>query len=235
VIKKRQTILVTEDAPEIMEQIVDALAGEGFAVVKATNVQELRAALLWARPDLILLDVNLPDGDGLDIACKMRLRERAGLIFVTARDGEEDRLKGLESGGDDYVIKPFSVRELTARVHNVLRLRAPASSQIRFDGWSLDMIRRELFQPNGALLPLTTGEFNVLAALAAVRPQPLTRDFLLDVISNRDPRTVRAHTVDTLVARLRRKLDSGVGSGPVIVTVRGVGYALAGDASFGDR
>lgn len=223
-----RTILIAEDAPEMMELMASALKNEGFTVVRAQSETELKAALAWARPDLILLDINLPDGNGLDLACALGLREQAGLIFVTGRDADADRMKGLEAGGDDYVTKPFNMRELIARINNVLRLRTPSSALLWFDGWSMDLIRRELFQPNGALLPLTSGEFNILAALAAVRPQPLTRDFLLDVISNRDPRTVRPHTVDTLIVRLRTKLRSGGGTAPIIATVRGIGYALSG-------
>lgn len=220
------TILIVEDAAEMMALMAGALTEHGFAVIRARSVVELRQHLVWARPDLILLDINLPDGDGLELACNLRLRDRAGLIFVTGRDDEADRLRGLELGGDDYLTKPINVRELVARINNVLRRRQPATATLRLDGWLLDPMRRELFRPDGTLVTLTTGEFNILAALAAVRPQPLGRDFLLDVISNRDPRTVNPHTVDTLIGRLRRKLQDDQGRGLVISTIRGAGYAL---------
>lgn len=230
-----RTILVVEDAPEMAELMTHALLENGFTVIKAASIAALKQQLIWTRPDLVLLDINLPDGDGLRVACDLRLRDRMGLVFVTARDAESDRLAGLERGGDDYITKPVVPRELIARVNNVLRLRKDRSGVIVFDGWQLDTVRRELFRPDGGLLSLTTGEFNILAALAAVRPQPLSRDFLLDVISNRDPRSIAAHTIDTLISRLRRKLQTpGAPGGTVIATVRGVGYALTGADQGGD-
>lgn len=230
--QKGTTVLIVEDAPEILELMAATLEKDGFRVLKAASLAQMKQHLLWARADLIVMDLNLPDGDGLETACEMRLRDRTGLIFVTARDTESDRLRGLEHGGDDYITKPVGPRELVARVNNVLRQRGAQGGILSFAGWQLDTVRRELFSPSGELLALTTGEFNILAALAAVRPQPLSRDFLLDVISNRDPRTVAVHTVDTLISRLRRKLEIGGGTGApvggaIIKTVRGVGYALA--------
>lgn len=225
---KSATILVVEDAPEMLELIAGALEDQGFAVVRARNLADMRRCLPWAKADVILLDINLPDGDGVAAAVELRLRDKAGLIFVTARDAEEDRVQALEKAGDDYLTKPVSVRELIARINNVRRLReAKAVALVEIDGWNLDPIRRELFRPDGSLLPLTTGEFNILAALAAARPQPLDRDFLLDVISNRDPRSVTAHTVDTLIGRLRRKLEFPQGGSLTITTIRGTGYALS--------
>lgn len=219
------TILVVEDAPESLEMVAGYLEQQGYSCLRAASGAQLRAALQKSQPALIILDINLPDADGIALAHELDLGKRGGLIFLTSRDADEDEINGLEAGGDDYIIKPVNLRTLLARVRNVLR--RSGESIITFDGWTLDVIRRELFRPNGQMLELTSGEFNILAALAAQRPQPLSRDFLLDVISNRDPRQVSDHTVDTLVARLRRKMRDGDAEAP-IVTVRGLGYALAG-------
>ena len=181
------------------------------------------------RPDLILMDINLPDGNGLDAAHRLKLSRETGLIFITTRSEREDRIQGLDqAGGDDYVTKPLDLEELAARMRSVLRRKKKPIEPLNFSGWSLDPVRRELFCPDGCLLPLTAGEFNILWALAARPGEVLNRDFLLDVISNRDPSQVAAHTVDTMVARLRAKMRSrSANGGELIRTLRGQGYSLA--------
>lgn len=225
-------ILIVDDAADCLEMVAGYLEQQGLACLRAASIAEMRTILRGTVPALILLDVNLPDGDGITLAKQLRLGERSGLIFLTSRDTDEDVVAGLEAGGDDYVVKPVNLRALLARIRSVLR--RSGETVVAFDGWTLDMIRRELFTPNGQLLPLTSGEFNILAALAAQRPQPVSRDFLLDVISNRDPRDVSDHTVDTLVARLRRKMAAGCHDVP-IATVRGTGYALTVAATAAKR
>ena len=213
------TVLIVEDAPESQALLSCYLRENGFRTLLAGSAAEMRARLQAEQPDIILLDVNLPDEDGIALARRMRLGERHGLIFVTARDSDNDVLEGLEAGGDDYVTKPVNLRTLMARIRSVLRrAREPV---ITFDGWIVDVVRRELFRPNGQLVELTAGEFNILFALASRQMQPVSRDFLLDVISNRDPRD----TVDNLVVRLRRKMAHEGRDAP-IETVRGVGYML---------
>jgi two-component system torCAD operon response regulator TorR len=221
----KPTILVVEDAPESLEMVAGFLEGEGMAVLRAGSGAEMVRVIENLTPTLILMDVNLPDADGIVLARDLRLGDRSGLIFVTSRSADDDMIAGLDAGGDDYVTKPVNMRALLARIRSVLR--RVTDSVIIFDGWILDIIRRELFRPNGEMVELTSGEFNILAALAAQRPNPVSRDFLLDVISNRDPRDVSDHTVDTLVARLRRKMRYADRDAP-ICTVRGVGYALTG-------
>ncbi|WP_106751283.1 response regulator transcription factor [Pannonibacter carbonis] len=225
------TVLIVEDAPESLAMIAGYLAENGFRTLCAASGAELRNRLQSAQPDIILLDVNLPDDDGITLARQLRLGERFGLIFVTGRDSDEDVLAGLEAGGDDYVTKPINLRTLLARIRSVLRRsREPV---ITFDGWILDVVRRELFRPTGQLVELTSGEFNILVALASRQMQPVSRDFLLDVISNRDPREISGHTVDNLIARLRKKMLHEGKDAP-IVTIRGVGYALMPEQSRGD-
>lgn len=217
------TVLVVDDAPESLAMIAEFLENQGLRVVRAASGAQLRNRLQTLQPEIVLLDVNLPDADGIALARELRLGERHGLIFVTARDSDEDVLAGLDAGGDDYVTKPVNVVTLLARIRSVLRrTREPV---ITFDGWILDIIRRELFRPNGQLVELTAGEFNILAALASHQRQALSRDFLLDVISNRDPRSISGHTVDSLIVRLRRKMIHEERPAP-IATVRGAGYAL---------
>ncbi|CAO3452497.1 Two-component transcriptional response regulator, LuxR family [Azospirillum argentinense] len=238
-----RTVLVVEDSPETQDLIATYLEHQGLRVLRAANGAELTARVAQDRPDLVLLDINLPDCDGLALAERLRLGETVPLIFVTGRDSPTDRIAGLSHGGD-YVTKPVDLLELLIRIRNLLRRSGasavpPASAEagpapdapLTFRGWRLDLVRRALFRPDGSYLALTTGEFNILAALAAMRPNPVSREYLLDVISNRDPRSISEHTVDTLITRLRRKMRLDDGTSSPIVTVRGVGYALESDES----
>ncbi|CAO3378011.1 response regulator transcription factor [Azospirillum argentinense] len=239
-----RTVLVVEDSPETQDLIATYLEHQGLRVLRAANGAELTARIAQDRPDLVLLDINLPDCDGLALAERLRLGETVPLIFVTGRDSPTDRIAGLSHGGD-YVTKPVDLLELLIRIRNLLRRSgasagpsAPAEAAgpapdapLTFRGWRLDLVRRALFRPDGSYLALTTGEFNILAALAAMRPNPVSREYLLDVISNRDPRSISEHTVDTLITRLRRKMRLDDGMSSPIVTVRGVGYALESDES----
>lgn len=240
-----RTVLVVEDSPETQDLIATYLESQGLRVLRAANGAELTERVAQDRPDLVLLDINLPDCDGLALAERLRLGETVPLIFVTGRDSPTDRIAGLSHGGD-YVTKPVDLLELLIRIRNLLR-RSGASAvpsasvegapgpapdaPLTFRGWRLDLVRRALFRPDGSYLALTTGEFNILAALAAMRPNPVSREYLLDVISNRDPRSISEHTVDTLITRLRRKMRLDDGAASPIVTVRGVGYALESDES----
>lgn len=230
-----RTVLLVEDALETQDLIASYLERQGLCVLRASSCAAVAELLAERRPDLVLLDINLPDGDGLALAERLKLGEAFPLIFVTGRDSPTDRIAGLSQGGD-YVTKPVDLLELLIRIRNLLRHAArssapaaPADAPLEFSGWRLDLVRRALFRPDGSYLALTTGEFNILAALAAMRPNPVSREYLLDVISNRDPRSISEHTVDTLITRLRRKMRLEDGSPSLIVTVRGVGYALDAD------
>ncbi len=221
------TVLVVDDAPEQRLLIADYLGAHQMHVRQAATVAEMEQALSERLPDIVLLDVNLPDGNGFDAARRLKLGERTGLIFVTIRDEREDRIQGLEQGGDDYVTKPLDLEELAARIRSVLRRRKPNNQSLHFQGWSLDPVRREFFCPRGMLLPLTAGECNILLALAARPGEYLGRDFLLDVISNRDPSQINPHTVDSMIARLRAKMRArSPDAGELIQTRRGQGYCL---------
>ncbi|AGK47518.1 torCAD operon transcriptional regulatory protein torR [Burkholderia thailandensis MSMB121] len=225
-------ILVVEDDPITRTMLARYLCSAGFDLRTSGNVAQARDALRAAPADVLLLDINLPDGDGISLARELREHSTAGIIFVTQRDGDLDRVLGLETAGDDYITKPFRLRELLARVRALLRRQrlyhevAPVDTVLTFDRWLIDLRRRELALVGGAVLPLTPREFDLLAALVMVRGTTLTREYLLEVVSKRE-RTADARTVDTLIARLRRKMSGDAGGLRCpIGTVVGVGYRL---------
>lgn len=229
---RRERLVIVEDDRALRELTADYLRREGYDVWEAPTVAAaLEGAPRWAA-DCYLLDVNLPDSDGFELARQLRAGPGgdAGLIFVTCRDDTMDRVIGLELGGDDYVCKPVALRELLARVRSVLRRRrppVPADVSIRsFGDWTIDLTRREVSDAQGAVVRLTRGEFDLLAALVRSAGRPVARHYLVDVVSNRDP-DVGERTVDTLVSRLRRKMEPSPRAPRLIVTVQGVGYKLA--------
>lgn len=224
-------LIVVEDDPVTRSMIASYFSREGFEVEEAASGNECRAVLRRRKADLLFVDIHLPDGNGLDLAQEIRAHSAVGIIFVTQRDTETDRVVGLELGGDDYVTKPINLRVLLARARALLRRRAlerrsaRRSSVITFGPWILDLTRRELAVQDGDPIQLTRGEFDLLAAIVEAGGRPLGRDYLVEVVSNRnlasDPRTV-----DSIVARLRRKLGPAPDGSVVIVTVPGIGYKL---------
>jgi two-component system OmpR family response regulator len=182
--------------------------------------------------DLVILDLMLPGEDGLTLARLLRQESSVGIIILTGRVETVDRIIGLEMGADDYLPKPFHLRELLARVKAVLRRAstrntetqaAPSRSRARFSGWNLDLSSRELFSPAGKEVRLTTGEFDLLAAFVNNANQVLTRDRLLDLARNREAGPFD-RTIDVQVGRLRRKLEDDPQRPTMIKTVRGTGY-----------
>jgi two-component system torCAD operon response regulator TorR len=227
---RRERLVVVEDDPVTRAMIAGYFADHGFEVEEAVNGMECRQALRRRKADLVFIDVQLPDCDGFDLAKEVRAKSDSGIIFVTRRDSEIDRILGLELAGDHYVTKPVNLRDLLARARSVLRRKAvdrEAARQrsiVTFGGWMLDLVRRELMTIDGTPLQLTRAEFDLLAAIVDADGRPLSRDYLIEVISNRR-RDVDVRTVDALVVRLRRKLVGG-GEQPVIVTLTGIGYKL---------
>ena len=181
--------------------------------------------------DLVILDLMLPGEDGLTLARSLRSESGIGIIILTGRGETVDRIIGLEMGADDYLSKPFHLRELLARVKSVLRRvqsrisEAPAGTRTlaRFAGWSLDLAGRELTSPGGEEVRLTTGEFDLLAAFVNNANQVLSRDRLLDLARNREAGPFD-RTIDVQVGRLRRKLEDDPQNPSMIKTVRGSGY-----------
>lgn len=224
----RERLIVVEDDPVTRSMIAGYFTDHNFDVVEAGSCFDCRQALK-ARADLVFIDVSLPDGDGFELAKEVQTASNAGIIFVTRRDTEVDRILGLELAGDHYVTKPINLRDLLARARAVLRRRAierksaRARSAIAFGDWVIDLTRRELTGLDGKSIALTRAEFDLLAALIGADGRPLSRDYLIEVVSNRQA-DVDVRTVDALIARLRRKLIGG--TQPVIGTVTGIGYKL---------
>ena len=224
-------ILVVDDQQEICDVVEEYLTGEGYRVSTAHDGAGMRRALSQSPIDLVILDLMLPGEDGLALARALRSESAIGIIILTGRGETVDRIIGLEMGADDYLPKPFHLRELLARVKAVLR-RAhdrigespqPARSRMRFAGWSLDLSSRELLSPTGEEVRLTTGEFDLLAAFVNNADQVLSRDRLLDLARNREAGPFD-RTIDVQVGRLRRKLEDDPQIPTLIKTVRGSGY-----------
>ncbi len=228
---QRPRLIVVEDDPVTRTMIAMYFTDEGFQVDVAGSAEEGRRLAARAAADLVFIDIQLPDGSGLALAQELRQRGPVGIIFVTHRDSETDRVVGLELAGDDYVTKPVKLRELLARARSLLRRRQIEASAaqrlpvVTFGPWSVDLTRRELATRAGAVIHLTRGEFDLLAALVEAKGRPLSRDYLIEVVSNREE-AGDLRTVDALVARLRRKLAQ-LDDQPVIATVTGIGYKLA--------
>jgi two-component system OmpR family response regulator len=219
-------ILVVDDEPNIVDVVTMALRFHGFAVETAGTGADALSAVSAFRPDLIVLDVMLPDMEGFEVARRLGA-ERAGtpIVFLTARDAPEDKLRGLTTGGDDYVTKPFSLEELLARVRNILRrtgLAQPESSRLTFEDLELDEDTREVARA-GAPVELTATEYRLLRYLMLNPRRVLTRAQILDHVWDYDFGG-DARVLETYVSYLRKKLDV---HGPSLIhTVRGVGYAL---------
>ncbi|MBN8533067.1 MAG: response regulator transcription factor [Rhizobiales bacterium] len=226
------SILVVDDDSDIRTLLAAFLEANGFAVMKARDGDEMQRCLDQRRPDLCILDLMLPGRDGLDLCRQLRQRSAMPVIMLTARTEETDRIVGLELGADDYVTKPFNPRELLARIRAVLRRTGGASvppggvAPMRaylFEGWSLSVERRELTNPAGVMVDLSTGEFDLLLAFLEAPNRVLTRDHLLDAARSQ-PDSVFDRAIDVQVSRLRKKIEPGEASSPMIRTVRGAGY-----------
>ncbi len=233
-------IIVVDDEEQIRELVEEYLAGEGYRVSTAQDGAAMRRVLAREPADLVILDLMLPGEDGLTLARSLRGEFGIGIIMLTGRSETVDRIIGLEMGADDYLSKPFHLRELLARVKSVLRRvqsrasEAPAGTRTlaRFAGWSLDLAGRELISPSGEEVRLTTGEFDLLAAFVANPSQVLSRDRLLDLARNREAGPLD-RTIDVQVGRLRRKLEDDPQNPGLIKTVRGSGYIFTPAIEFG--
>jgi DNA-binding response OmpR family regulator len=224
-------ILVVDDQQEICDLVREYLTDEGFRVSTANDGVGLREQIAKGPVDLVILDLVLRGEDGLQLARELRSQSDIGIIMLTGRSETVDRIIGLEMGADDYLSKPFHLRELLARIRSVLRRGstrggdklAALRSRIRFAGWSLDLGSRELLSPDGTEVRLTTGEFELLAAFVDHANQVLSRDRLLDLSRHREAGPFD-RTIDVQVGRLRRKLEEDPKSPTMIKTVRGGGY-----------
>jgi DNA-binding response OmpR family regulator len=223
-------ILVVEDDPAIRRGLVDALGFAGYATLEAGDGPEGLAAALGSGCDLMVLDLILPGCDGLEVLREVRAA-RAGLpvIVLTARGAEDDRVRGLGRGADDYVVKPFSLRELLARVAAVLRRaaeRPPEVQRIEFAGGRADLQRGEARLDDGRRCELSGREVELLRYLARHRDRAISRDELLERVWGIDPANLNTRTIDMHVARLREKLGDDPAEPRIILTARGRGYML---------
>jgi two-component system OmpR family response regulator len=219
-------ILVVDDEPNILDVISMALRFQGFRVGTAENGREALAAVRSFQPHLMLLDIMLPDMEGFEVARRLGA-ERAGIpiVFLTARDTTEDKVRGLTMGGDDYVTKPFSLEELVARIRAILRragLAEDVSSRLVFDDLELDDDTREVSR-GGRHIDLTDTEYRLLRYLMSNPRRVLTRAQLLDHVWSYDFGG-DARVLETYISYLRKKVDAE--GPPLIHTVRGVGYSL---------
>jgi two-component system, OmpR family, response regulator len=219
-------ILVVDDEPNIVDVVSMALRFQGFEVESAGTGTEALAAVAAFKPQLIVLDVMLPDMEGFDVAQRLGAqRARVPIIFLTARDATDDKIRGLTLGGDDYVTKPFSLEELVARIRSILRrsgLAEPESSRLTFEDIELDEDAHEVTRA-GRNVELTATEYRLLRYLMLNPRRVLTRSQLLEHVWEYDFGG-DARVLETYVSYLRKKLD--VHGPPLIHTVRGVGYAL---------
>jgi two-component system alkaline phosphatase synthesis response regulator PhoP len=221
------TILVVDDEPKITRLVRDYLESAGFAVVTAADGREALMRVRTEHPDLVILDLGLPKLDGLDVTRRLRREGELPIIMLTARDDETDKLVGLELGADDYVTKPFSPRELVARVRAVLRRRDPDRSDdlLHAGALTLDVPRMRL-EVDGRPVELTATEFSLLAAMARQPGRVFTRSQLLDAIHGVAFESYE-RAIDAHVKNIRRKVEPDPHDPRYLLTVYGVGYRLA--------
>ena len=226
-------LLIVDDDPEIRVLLSGFLEGHGYRVSVAEHGSRMHNILRTARIDLVVLDIMMPGEDGLSLCRRLRSDSTVPIIMLTALGDDTDRVIGLEMGADDYLAKPFLPRELLARIRAVLRRAAlPAAGSagtaqvFEFAGWRLDVVRRQLFSPQGALVDLRGAEYDLLVALVERPRHVMTRDQLLDVARAR-PVIATDRSIDVHVSRLRRRIETDPKDPQLIRTVRSGGYVFA--------
>jgi len=230
-------ILLVDDDAEIRAMVSKFLHDHGLTVTAAADGRDMFAALAKDRFDLILLDIMMPGEDGLSLCRRLQSQNHAPpVILLTAVDGEVERILGLEIGADDYVVKPFSPRELLARIRTVLRRvdrsgerPQPATAKsFQFSGWTIDLDRRDLVSPEGTVVILTSTEFDLLALFVESPRRALSRDQLLEALHGRAAQPFD-RTMDVQISRLRRKLEKDPQNPELIKTLRNEGYFFTPD------
>lgn len=233
-------LLLVDDERSIREPLATYLGRNGFRVTQAGDAAAARERLHGYAIDLVVLDVMMPGEDGLSLCRHIRETSDLPVILLTAMAEETDRIVGLEMGADDYVVKPFSPRELVARIKVILRRagraavgvrqRAPETGSYAFAGWVLKAGERALVDPDGVQVPLSTGEFNLMLAFVTHPHQVLSRDQLLDLAYGREANAFD-RAIDNHISRLRRKVEADPKSPQLVKTVWGGGYSLAADVT----
>lgn len=222
-------IILVEDDPPLRMLTARALQENGYGVRPVATAAEMWVAFENGPVDLFLLDIMLPGTNGIDLCRQIRRKSDVPVIFISAKGSEQDRVLGLELGADDYLPKPFSTRELIARVRAVLRrgglermAGGERETEAHFDGWTINFPRRQLTAPSGAIVELTGAEFDLLASFVGQPQRVIARERLVELSRTRLGDS-SDRSIDVLVSRLRRKL-SAAGHQPPIGTVRGIGY-----------
>jgi DNA-binding response OmpR family regulator len=236
--RRAERILIVDDDPRIRQMVTRYFEDEGFVVTGASDGASMRKALADYTIDLILLDLVLPNSeDGLALAREVRATSDVPIVMLTGRDDVVDRIIGLEVGADDYIPKPFHLREVLARVRSILRRRRPVEAPqveigqvFAFDGWRLEISRRRLLNPNDEEVELTTGEFDMLTVMIRNAGRVLTRDMLMDQTRGRQMEAFD-RAIDAQIARLRKKIESNPTHPVLIRSVRGVGYIFTAETS----
>lgn len=230
-------LLIVDDDREIRDLVSRFLTKHGYKVAAARDSVAMEEILTGSNIDLLILDLMLPGKSGLEICRELRARSSIPILVLTAMSDQTDRIVGLEMGADDYLAKPFSPRELLARIRAILRrVSAPtvpgklvaAAKLLRFAGWKLDLGRRRLEAPDGVIVDLTTGEYELLIAFAEHPQRVMNRNQLLDLARGRDAAPFD-RSIDVQVSRIRRKIEIDPKTPSMIITVRGDGYMFTPD------
>ncbi len=230
-------LLIVDDDREIRDLVARFLTKHGYKVASARDSEAMEEILAEGRTDLLILDLMLPGKSGLEICRELRARSSFPILVLTAMGDQTDRIVGLEMGADDYLAKPFSPRELLARIRAILRrVSTPATpghvvaaaKLLRFAGWKLDLGRRRLEAPDGVIVDLTTGEYELLIAFAEHPQRVMNRNQLLDLARGRDAAPFD-RSIDVQVSRIRRKIEADPKTPTMIITVRGDGYMFTPD------
>ncbi len=229
-------LLIVEDEPVTRTKLAGYFKSAGYEVTTAGTGEEMQRMLRRHHIDLLLLDISLPDADGLELTMELRKTYELGIILVTGRDTEIDRILGLEIGADDYVTKPFNERELLARVKSVLRRLSiqasslPEQNSLYFADWEINLTQRKLANSSGEKVHLTRGEFELLAALVKHPKTVMSRDRLMALVTHRSWQPDN-RTIDVLIKRLREKIEKTPKSPELLLTIYGEGYVLASEVS----
>lgn len=233
-------VLIVEDDVFIGEELTEVFVQWGFEATAVLTVESFWAAIEDFQPQIIVVDLTLPDGSGADIIRDIRAKSDIGIIVISGRSDEIERVACIEMGADDYLVKPFSSREMVARIRQLMyrtggirygegnRDRALTADKLSFDGYIFDAQSMSLIDPSGEEVPLTTLEFAVLKTLVSHTRQVLSREFLLESVHSSDW-VGSDRNIDNLVSRIRKKI-TGQDGRPIVRTVRGAGYMFAIDA-----
>lgn len=236
-------ILVVDDDNRIRQMLSRYFEDEGYRVTTVADGASMREQVAIGKFDIVLLDLVLPGGEnGLELAREIRARSDIPIMMLTGKDDVFDRIVGLELGADDYMAKPFHLREVLARVRTILRRRQPAEPEkppvdreiMRFDGWQLNFGRRQLSDAEGTIVEITTGEFDMLAVFVRHAGRVLSRETLMDLTRGRNLEAFD-RTIDAQIVRLRKKLETDPARPQIIKSVRGVGYVFTAKIDGGEN